>query len=160
MELTKRWQSLMSAFGFSAHSETYETLTSCYQEPHRHYHTLTHLRSCFSYLDAYAESGLCQLDKLALSEIELALWFHDAIYQPKSTTNEVDSAAELASFLSATACQQAQVSRLLDLVLVTQHPSIANNIQQAILLDIDLSILGADDSRYDHFEQAIRLEYN
>ncbi len=167
IDMSKRWQALMSAFKFLPNDDTYKNLTVCYQEPHRHYHTLTHLKSCFYHLDAYASSELCELDKSSLLEVELALWFHDVIYQPRSLTNEKDSAAKLSDFLNYNASQETQSLRLIELVLVTQHPSIAQNKQQgilldidlSILLDIDLSILGADSACYDEFELAIKQEY-
>src|ERR1043165_7157252 len=53
-----------------------------YSEPHRKYHDIRHLSECFSGLDdlrAFAEHP---------AEIELALWFHDAIYDVRRNDNE------------------------------------------------------------------------
>jgi predicted metal-dependent HD superfamily phosphohydrolase len=64
----------------------FENLCCRYSEPHRIYHRCTHLVHCFQQLDlAYR---LIQ-DPDA---VEMALWFHDAIYIPRSLENEKESA--------------------------------------------------------------------
>ena len=57
-------------------------LTRRYTEPHRRYHDLRHIADM-----------LCKGEALKLSDEQvMAVWFHDAIYDPTSKTNEADSA--------------------------------------------------------------------
>ena len=65
----------------------FDALVARYGEPHRAYHNLTHIEECFRTLDLVAHRAE------RLGEIEMALWFHDAIYDTRSHTNEADSAA-------------------------------------------------------------------
>ena len=83
----ERWQAVWTALGVSRpEAGLPERLISCYSEPQRHYHTLQHLGECLSWLDCLRE--LAQRP----AEIELALWFHDAIYEVRRRDNESRSA--------------------------------------------------------------------
>ena len=83
-----RWLALLrSASASGAASGWYERLTSAYAEPQRHYHNRKHIAECLEEFD--------QARHLARQPIavELALWFHDAVYEPKAGDNEERSAA-------------------------------------------------------------------
>ena len=60
----------------------FHRLVQAYGEPHRHYHTLTHI---VKMLNALREFGK---DLQHHEEVELAIWFHDAVYDPQRTDNE------------------------------------------------------------------------
>ena len=92
-ELWQRWRNLMAILGCSSHRETHQALVNAYLEPQRHYHNLSHLQDCLAWLPKVQHL----LEKPA--EVELALWFHDAVYQPRSKTNEIDSVAWARTFL-------------------------------------------------------------
>jgi predicted metal-dependent HD superfamily phosphohydrolase len=120
-------------------------------EPHRAYHTLDHVLACLadaaSVRDALAQPAL----------VELALWYHDAVYDPRRDDNEAASAALAVDRLSTLDATQAQ--RVGALVLVTRHPSRPVDEDAKHVVDIDLAILGASPSRFDAYEAAIRTEY-
>jgi len=150
-----RWTRLWSALGAAHADETlFRSIISKYSEPHRKYHTLRHLEECLSHLD--------EVQHLAVrpAEIELALWFHDAIYDVRRHDNE-DLSAEWARASAEAASLPAEVcDRVHDLVLVTRHNADPKSADEAILADIDLSILGAAPQRFDEYETSIREEYN
>lgn len=147
------WQSLMDSFGFGANQSTFDALCAAYSEKHRHYHTTEHLDACVSHLHTCAS----QADRPR--EIELALWFHDAIYRPLSSDNERRSADWAGDFLQANCAPEPLARRIDALIMVTEHDSPATTPDQSLLVDIDLSILGAPPATYARFEEAVRREY-
>lgn len=143
----------MSAFGMVENSAAYKTLLIAYREPHRAYHTLEHIDACLQHLDVVRD------DADRPHEIEMALWFHDAIYDPFSSTNEADSANWAQTFLRDCGLESDVIARIYNLIMVTKnHAGVADNDAQ-LMLDIDLSILGAAPHIYDQFENGIRFEY-
>ena len=49
--------------------------------------------------------------------------------------------------------------RVHDLVMATRHTAVPSGQDDRLLVDIDLSILGAERARFDEYEQQIRREY-
>jgi predicted metal-dependent HD superfamily phosphohydrolase len=125
-----------------------------YREPHRAYHTLRHLEECFEEFDAVRT--LCSYP----GDVQLALWFHDAIYDTKGSDNEDRSASWAESVLAAANAPFAQRQRVRDFILVTKHDGFASTPDAGFVVDIDLSILGAGSERFDEYESQIRFEYS
>jgi len=148
-----RWSALMRGWGFPSNRSSYNALVSAYVEPERHYHTLRHLEACLKNLAVCSD----QVDNLY--EVELSLWFHDAIYKPLSNRNEEKSADWAGNFLEQNAARHDQISRVRKLILVTQHESEVETEDESLLVDIDLAILGSDPGVYDEFERQVRQEY-
>ncbi len=149
----ERWAELMFALSMSANVAAYETLCIAYSEEHRAYHTLEHIDACLRHLDEVRG------DAQRPHEIEMALWFHDAIYNPFSATNELDSADWAQVFLRDCGTTNDAIARIYNLIMVTKnHADVTDNDGQ-LMLDIDLSILGAAPHIYDQFEKGIRYEY-
>ena len=61
----------------------FQVLEEKYAEPHRHYHNLNHIGFLLRKFDETGEKS---------EEIEMAIWYHDAIYDPKAGDNEAQSA--------------------------------------------------------------------
>jgi predicted metal-dependent HD superfamily phosphohydrolase len=133
--------------------EAHAVVLRRYGEPHRAYHTLQHLEECLTLRAALTTP--CT----APAEIDIALWFHDAIYEPARNDNEAHSAAWLDD-VAAHAGVTGQVrNRLRDLVMVTRHSAAPRTMDEALLVDIDLSILGAPAERFVEYETQVRQEY-
>lgn len=130
-----------------------DALLRRYAEPHRHYHTLQHLDECLAGFEAVA--GQAQQPAL----VELALWFHDAIYDVRSRRNEEASADWAHQFLRGAGVTEEDARGVHALVLVTRHDSLPQDADARLLVDIDLSILGAARARFDEYECQIRAEY-
>jgi predicted metal-dependent HD superfamily phosphohydrolase len=124
-----------------------------YQEAHRHYHTLRHLEECFAALDGVRAHGA------DITAIELALWFHDAIYDVRRHDNEERSAAWAASCLERAGVAQATIDKVVSLILATRHHVPGADPDACLLVDVDLAILGAPPSRFHEYERQIRAEY-
>jgi predicted metal-dependent HD superfamily phosphohydrolase len=149
----ERWLRLMEAWGFEPNRKTYESLMAAYSERGRHYHTIEHISACLRHLDG------CVNDLESPREVEIALWFHDAIYKPLSSNNEKESADWAASFMSEYGATVEEVARVHRLIVVTEHNAPTQTKDESVLVDIDLSILGADPASYDIFEKGVRKEY-
>jgi predicted metal-dependent HD superfamily phosphohydrolase len=131
----------------------YEELIARYSAPERHYHTLQHLDECFARL---AESR--QLAEQP-HEIELALWFHDGIYDVRRQDNELQSAAWAEEVSLSAGLSQRVATRVRELIVATKHDAIPDSTDSKLLVDIDLAILGAPVERFDEYEQQVRQEY-
>lgn len=142
----------------SALTRRFDALRAGYAEPGRAYHGQRHIDLLLA-LHAEIRPRL-----LAPNAVELAIWYHDAIYIPLSAENERASAAllraDMRGLLDPTLIEAAAT-----LVLATRThevpaglaPEIASDC--AWFLDMDLSILGADPETFAWYDAAIRQEY-
>jgi predicted metal-dependent HD superfamily phosphohydrolase len=132
----------------------YNQLVAAYSERHRRYHTLQHLRECLAHAEATASLARRP------AGVELALWFHDAVYDPQRQDNEERSAEWAARSIVAAGCEEAVAQRVQALVLATQaHTAAGDDPDTQLLLDIDLAILGSAPARFAEYEGQIRAEY-
>jgi predicted metal-dependent HD superfamily phosphohydrolase len=130
-----------------------DDLLARWSEPHRHYHTLAHLETCLVGLDVNRSLAA---DATA---IEAALWFHDAIYDPRAPDNEARSAALAVSVFRAAGVADATTLKIERLILATRTHEAAADPDTVLLLDLDLAILGASPAAYHAYAAAIRREY-
>lgn len=153
-----RWCALMDSLSFEKNISTYEKLLQAYSESHRHYHNVEHIKACLIHFD---QSNFSQPNLLAknYSEIELALWFHDAVYSTFSSSNEKDSAEWAKEFLIANNASSLLLNNVDRLIMATLHDFSPSATDEMLLVDIDLSILGSDAKTYQTFEENIRREY-
>jgi len=148
-----RWTKLLSDYQLDSNEQTFLKLTEAYSEKHRAYHTSRHIKECLVRLDNCPES--IEYPR----ELEMAIWFHDAIYRPFSKTNEIDSANWAVEFLTLQSIDPHIVSRVQNYVLATTHNAVPESLDESVLVDIDLAILGANSTEYAAYESAIRFEY-
>lgn len=127
-----------------------EELVAAYTAPGRHYHNLAHIEDCLAALAHVG--GLSATERETLTE---AIWWHDIVYDPTRRDNE-ERSAELAEQHVRTELRQ-DVGRLIR--LTKTHDVDAGDRLGAILISIDLSILGAEPARYDVYAAAIRQEF-
>ena len=150
-----RWRYAWRQLGASMASEDlYHQLVACYSEPHRKYHTIQHLNECLTHFES--------IGALAdhADEVELALWFHDAIYDTSKKDNEKRSAEWARDSVLAAGVSSEKANRIFELVMATTHNVLPEGRDAEILVDIDLGILGADGARFDSYEVQVREEYS
>ncbi|MEO0400164.1 MAG: hypothetical protein AAF224_12175 [Pseudomonadota bacterium] len=143
----------MATFGFPELLGKHSMLIKAYSESHRRYHTLEHISACFEHLNSVEAQAVYP------HEIELALWFHDAVYQIFSSKNEEDSAELAASFLADNGASNGCIKRIKHLILLTKDHQAPQGTDAKLMLDIDLSILGSSVEVYEQFERNVREEY-
>lgn len=155
MTTMARWQSVWRELrAADANSELFQRLVTSYSESHRKYHTMQHLQECFALLDrvrSYAEQP---------AEVELALWFHDAIYNTRKSDNEKRSAEWARESAIAGGVPDDQATRIFELVMATKHNAVPAGRDAEVLVDVDLGILGAESARFDEYEIQVRQEYS
>lgn len=147
--LPQRWHAL-----FPTDSSVGAALLGRWAEPHRRYHTWAHLGAMLSIVDQHA----------ALVEdadaVRLAVWYHDAIYDPTAGDNEDRSAALAAEQLPDLGVPAERVAEVVRLVRLTAGHRVADGDRNgALLADADLAILAAPASAYREYTAAIREEY-
>lgn len=128
-----------------------------YAEPHRHYHTLEHVVACIETLD----STMAQSESIAEPEIELALWFHDIVYNPLAKNNEEESADLLLDVGRGLHLPEKTLLIAADIIVYTKHAMPVSNkpASYQYAIDADLSILGESESIFDKYEADVRKEY-
>ena len=133
-----------------------------YNEPQRAYHSLQHIQQLFGQYDQ-VKGNLHEPHIIAL-----AIYYHDVIYEPTRSDNELKSAEyaveSLTGYLNAEQCQH-----IYALIMMTASHQVdkwsdeTNEGEKysdaAYLLDMDLSILGVSWSEYEHYAHAVRQEY-
>jgi predicted metal-dependent HD superfamily phosphohydrolase len=153
MPSPERWLAMWHALGGQPPRQLYDQVVERYSEPHRHYHSARHLDECFSH---FREIGQLAAHP---AEVELALWFHDAIYEPRRHDNEERSADWARASALAAGVPAPSADRVHALIMVTRHDALPESVDEQVLVDIDLSILGAPPARFDEYEREVRAEY-
>lgn len=121
-------------------------LESRYAEPHRRYHTRTHIEHMLELLPHADET------------VVAAVWFHDAIYD--GDQNEERSAALTARALGELGFPKEKIALAEEMILATKRHERGDLPESALaFLDADLAILGSERDRYDEYVRQIRQEY-
>lgn len=153
-----RWGAALDAAG--AHSGdrfgAFADLVARHGEPGRHHHDFDHASDVVDVVLGLHSPG----DDWAVAV--LAAWYHDAVYDPTAArgANEGASAVlafEVLSALGVTLTALGSITRLV--CLTASHSPRATDRAGSILCDADLSVLGADDERYDRYVDEVRTEY-
>ena len=138
---------------------TADDLVARHGEAHRRYHTVEHVAWVLRAVeDLLAEEAVCDAVTDA-DAVRVAALFHDAVYDPRSVDNErrsADLAAIAASESLGWPPERAAHAARLVLATMTHEPADAD---EAVLLDADLAILGAERVTYDRYVTAVRAEY-
>lgn len=137
-----------------------QRLWSLHTEPTRHYHTVIHLQEMFDYLETIQED--LRLTSYHKAVISLSIYFHDAIYNPHSGTNEEDSEKLWQTFAQESQLPATTVQEVSDFILATKHHIVSTDHSHvmALFLDLDLAVLAKEPTAYLAYAAAIRREYH
>lgn len=151
------WQKLFIPFQVepALSNKIFLELVAAYSRSDRYYHNLRHIQQVLNVirlLESLAEN---------FSAIQIAAWFHDAVYDSQAHDNEEKSAAYADVYLKKLNIPISTINHAVKMIFNTKnHATTSNDIDSQILLDADLSILGSEESEYKTYAQAIRLEYS
>lgn len=176
-ELKQRWNDLIaSSFSRSLDDASELWFRRIYDrqtEEGRHYHTVVHLWELFELLDIVIEKLNAPKWYTAMA---WSVFFHDAIYDPKSNRNEKDSAElfrEFAEDCMGAAMDKKVFDAAFTMILATEKHKVIlpsegtmsqNDELDAIMmqkhfLDIDMAVLGKENDAYLKYAALIRKEY-
>ncbi|WP_369358135.1 hypothetical protein [Streptomyces sp. cg2] len=131
-----------------------DNLLRRWAEPQRRYHTTDHLTAVLDRIDelaAHAED---------LPAVQLAAWFHDAVYRPDRSENEERSAALAERALPELGVPKARTAEVARLVRLTvTHDPAPDDRDGAVLCDADLAVLAGTPDAYAAYAAAVRAEY-
>jgi len=150
------WQALIKEFSADkrASAETFNFLLGSYSEEHRFYHNLSHVHALLS-LAGDLKKSFSDFDS-----VKLAIWFHDAVYEPSQSDNEIKSAELAVVNLSRLGLPKNKLQKIEKMILATErHDAARLDDDGKLFLDLDLSILGAGKKTYQNYSRAIRQEY-
>ncbi|PKV62434.1 HD domain-containing protein [Pontibacter ramchanderi] len=129
-------------------------LVKAYTAKDRHYHNLTHI----SYMLELAHRYNVANDQVYL--LLFSIFYHDIVYKATRSDNEEQSAALAQDRLHRLGIPEADILQVKDLIIATKTHQASEDKLTNLLLDLDLAILGADETRYDRYSQGVRKEYS
>lgn len=134
-------------------AQVFAQVRARWSEPQRAYHTTQHLLEALTLLDAWSR------DEDWPVPVALALFFHDLVYDPQRADNEDMSALLAREMLAPLQVPQARIEAVVRLIDVTKHAARPQTEDEKLMVDIDLSILGAAPERYAQYQLQVRREY-
>ncbi|MFD5144552.1 hypothetical protein [Streptomyces sp. NPDC058401] len=170
--LRARWHATTAAAGAAPDRDPApyaDRLLTAWAEPQRRYHTTAHLADVLARIDVLAneaneagEAGEADTQDGSPDRpaVDLAAWFHDAVYRPDRSENEERSAtlAERAlPELGIDGARTAEVARLVRLTIT--HDPAPGDANGELLCDADLGVLAGTPEEYAAYAAAVRAEY-
>lgn len=154
--LKARWLHLAAEVGIAQQAvAVWLQLAAAYSADGRFYHNLHHIQYVLDIADHLQNTAA------NFTAVQLAIWFHDVVYDPRRSDNEAQSADFARQTLQPLGVPDALLALVSDLILVTQtHETAVTNPDACIMLDADLAILGELPEKYDAYARAIRQEYS
>jgi predicted metal-dependent HD superfamily phosphohydrolase len=160
-QLETRWRELCAAAELTSGdvAEAGRWLLDAYGVSTRAYHNLNHLAFCLAEFDATRSHATEPVTA------ELAIWFHDSVYDPSRADNEERSSEWARGVLAFLGASPGQIAAVQVMILATKHADDAQRsagpqvADAPLVADVDLSILGQLAEVFDAYERAIREEY-
>ncbi len=133
--------------------QLWQEIAAGYTLPGRHYHNLDHLQNLIGELEP-CKPLIDDYDVLLY-----AVFYHDLIYAAQRQDNEEQSAELAGNRLNALGLDPERIERCRQHILATKTHRAGADPDTLLLADADLSILGAEEDRYDSYCRQIRQEY-
>ena len=145
------WRRCVASRDCVAAAEVQAELRRRLDAPDRRFHNLSHIQNCLLRFDEVA-SLLSDRDA-----VEVALWFHDAVYKPSCPDNERHSAQ---LFLTRS-CGADPVfrRRVCGLILATRHQTESHSNDRRFIEDIDLAGFGSSWEEFMREGDLLREEF-
>lgn len=157
--LSHSWQLLAGKYtgDIKLIKNLFRQIQSAYSSPGRYYHNLNHIDSLLSLSDQYATSVS---DK---DLIDFAIFYHDIVYSPSESDNELRSAEVAKNSLTELSVPEEKRAAVVEYIIASKVHAVGaneNDTDLAWFLDFDMSILGAEWERYLQYSRDVRREYD
>jgi predicted metal-dependent HD superfamily phosphohydrolase len=163
-ELNRKWQQCWTDRSLQPEIDLlFRLLVKEYSKPdslserlrQRYYHNLNHINHVLITIDRF------NLELQNPIAVKLAAWFHDFVYDPQASDNEIQSAELAKELLTVLNISATTIDRIQQLILATQgHQIDSDDVDRSIFLDADLAILGTSSAQYQDYARSIRQEYS
>lgn len=151
--IARAWSPLLD--GVPSRAALLAELAPRYAEPHRHYHGIDHIEALARlFVDVAAGPGW-----RAPVEVQLAILFHDAIYEPGRPDNEARSAELAIEHLADTQIDHARIAMMIRATKTHDQLGDPSDHDLAHFIDADMAIIGTPADIYDRYAEAVRLEF-
>lgn len=153
--MKNRFRDLWLRIGAMTNPETvFGVISDVYSQGHRFYHNLQHIKSCLEEFDNVRHLAV------GPDALELAIWFHDIVYDTRGSKNEHRSAEFVSDAGSQAKLTPDFIREVSNLIMATEHNVVCTGSDEKIIADVDLAILGKPIRQFDQYEQDIRAEYS
>ena len=146
------WQRCLLDSAIDESAAIHQQLIASYSEPQRFYHTLTHIEHCLSLIEKISS------ELQSPEALELAIWFHDVVYEPGAKDNEQLSADQ---FMAKTdgVFDDTLRDTVYQHIMATVHDGAeVKHADTKYMLDIDLSSFGRPWAEFIQDSHNLRLE--
>ncbi|MBL3654504.1 HD domain-containing protein [Fulvivirga sediminis] len=134
-------------------NQFWEEIEVGYSSPFRHYHNLNHLKYMLNKMTEYCghlnDTG----------PIIFSIFYHDMVYDVKSSCNEEESASFAKNRLKEMKVPEAIIKKCEHQIISTNKHQLDDDSDTNFLIDFDLAILGKTPHKYKEYTQQIRKEY-
>jgi predicted metal-dependent HD superfamily phosphohydrolase len=154
------WQEAFQALGAKADPKTgldFDSIIKRYSEPRRKYHNCDHLLHCLVLLQS---CRFLVTNDETYYRLVLAVFFHDAFYDPQYSQNEEVSAIIAEKSLKDAGLPDNIISRISNFILATKHSEMSSDFDTQLMCDLDLAALGLPAQEFDSNLIKIRNEYS
>lgn len=166
-DIKSRYMSLMQRLNVEAKraEKAFDRLVEGYQTPVRYYHTIDHVNDVLQHLDWAADNvqnikALPADDRQTfLDSVELAIWYHDIVYDARAHNNEAESARFMMLETERLGIDPATAREAAQAILITAEHANAKTLAEQIIADCDLHVLGVSWEKFAHNSDMIRKEY-
>jgi len=146
------WKVASEHFQSSHCDDVFNELAELYTGDDRHYHGDMHINQCLAKMDeAKAEKGYH-------FTVEMAVWFHDAIYLPGDRENERNSATWFRQRTSNHFSTDT-VNEVSEIITATEHREAPGGDRAKLMVDVDLSSFSLPTAEFLQDSRRIRQEF-
>jgi predicted metal-dependent HD superfamily phosphohydrolase len=132
-----------------------EVIRKNYTEIGRYYHTLDHIRDMLLWRTRLEDQFI------DIVSVDMAIFFHDIIYDPTSKTNEEDSSLLFEQLLGSLRISSIDIVKVCHYINQTKKHEVGDSEDNdlKLFIDIDMSIIGREADVYKDYAMKIRKEY-